>query len=82
MNFLIDNSTNNQTILETKVNLYHSGQLPTQIQQRSNQSKMRNKPKVYNQDTGITLMTSLWCIHCKPKAHNTTFPSATTTDSE
>ena len=46
MNFLIDNSTNNQTILETKVNLYHSGQLPTQIQQRSNQSKMRNKPKV------------------------------------
>ena len=33
MNFLIDNSTNNQTILEIKANLYHSGQLPTQSQQ-------------------------------------------------
>ena len=29
-----------------------------------------------------TSMTPLWCIHCKPKAHNTTCPSATTTDSE
>ena len=27
-------------------------------------------------------MTSLWCIHWKPKAHNATCPSATTTNSE
>ena len=54
MNFLIDNCTNNQTITETKVNLSHSGQLPTQIQQRKNQSKMRNKPKVNSKDNRIT----------------------------
>ena len=82
MNLLIDNRRNNQTITETKVNLKHSGQLPTQSQQRKNQSKMRNKPKVNSQDTRTTYMTSLWSIHCKPKVHNTTCPSATTNDSE
>ena len=40
MNFLIDNCTNNQTITETKVNLYFSGKLPTQSQQQNNQVKM------------------------------------------
>ena len=43
---------------------------------------MRNNLKVSNQDTRATSMASLWCIHCKPKAHNTTRPSATSTDSE
>ena len=54
MNLLINNRRNNQTITETKVNLKHSGQLPTQSQQRKNQSKMRNKPKVNSQDTRTT----------------------------
>ena len=54
MNFQIDNRTNNQTITETKVNLQHSGRLPTQSQQRSSQSKMRNKPKVNSKDTRAT----------------------------
>ena len=54
MNFQIDNRTNNQTITETKVNLQHSGPLPTQSQQRSSQSKMRNKPKVSSKDTRAT----------------------------
>ena len=82
MKFLIDNHTNNQTITETKANLKHSGKLPTESQQRNHESKMRNKPKVNNQDTRALSMTSLWCIYCKPKAHNTTRPSVTATDSE
>ena len=45
-------------------------------------SDMGNIPKVNNQDTRGTSMTSLWCIYCKPKAHNTARPSATATDSE
>ena len=54
MNFLTDNRPNNQTITETKVNVNHSGQLPTHCQQRNNQSTMRNKPKVNSQDTRST----------------------------
>ena len=54
MNFLLDNGTNNQAITDTKVNLEHSGQLPTQSQQRNNLSKMQNKPKVNSQDTRTT----------------------------
>ena len=82
MKFLIDNYTNNQTIKETKVNPEHSDKLPTQSQQRYHENKMQNNTKVNNKDTRAASMAALWCIHCKPKAHETTRPSATAIDSE
>ena len=82
MKFLIDNHTNDQPITETKVNLKHSGKLPIQSQQWNHKNNMRKKPKVNNQDIRATSMTSLWCIYCKPTAHNTTRPSVTATDFE
>ena len=84
MKFLIDNYTNNQTITETKVKTWHSGIL-TQSQSQVKcdyQSRVREKLKVNNKDTRATSMITLWCVHYKPKALNTTHPSNTATDSE
>ena len=71
LKFLIDNYTKNKNFTKNK-----------RTTLTDHQSKMRSKSKVNNKDTRATSMTSLWSIHCKPKAHHNTRPSATITDTE
>ena len=68
MKFLIDNYTNNQTIIETKVKTEHSGIL-TQSQEQGDQSKIspmstHNTTHPSNTATNSGQANARWYVSC------------------